>query len=147
MKNILVTFELANKEQTDKILTEAELLAKSFQAKVWLIHIAAPDPEFVDYSVGPQYIRDEIADELRGEHRQIQRIADSLKSKGINCDGLLIQGPTEKMILEEVEKLAIDLLVMGNKKQSFLHDLFVGSITDGLVKEVNIPVYLVPLGK
>jgi nucleotide-binding universal stress UspA family protein len=147
MKNILVTLELANKEQTVKILTEAELLAKAFQAKLWLIHIAAPDPEFLDYSVGPQYIRDEIADELRGEHRQIQRIANDLKTKGIDSDGLLIQGPTEKMILEEVDKLEIDLLIMGNKKQSFLHELFVGSITDGLMKEVNIPVYLVPLGK
>lgn len=42
MKNILVGIEF--EEQSMQILERAQELAKSFKAKLWLIHIAAPDP-------------------------------------------------------------------------------------------------------
>lgn len=145
MKNLLITLELEDQEHADQMLTHSISLAKAYSAKCWLIHIADPDPEFVGYSTGPQYIRDEIADELRAEHRQVQRFADKLRAEGIEADGLLIQGPTEEMILDEIKKLDIDLLVIGNKKRGFLQELFVSSVTNDLIKNVNIPVFLVPL--
>lgn len=145
MKNFLIALDLQDKKQTDAIVKHTKELAKAFGAKCWLIHIAQPDPEFVGYEVGPQYIRDEIAEELRGEHRQIQRVAEEIKSDAIECDGLLVQGPTEEMILEEIKKLKIDLLIIGNKKRGFLQELFVGSITNELIRDVQIPTFLVPL--
>ena len=147
MKNLLITLDLKDQEHSDQILKYSVSLAKAYSAKCWLIHIADPDPEFVSYESGPQYIRDEIAEELRAEHRQIQRFAEKIKSQGIDCDGLLIQGPTEDMILKEINKLNIDLLVIGNKKRGFFQELFVGSITNELIKDVNIPIFLVPLQK
>ena len=147
MKNLLITLDLKDQEHCDQMLKHTISLAKAYAAKCWLIHIAEPDPEFVSYGSGPQYIRDEIAEELRAEHRQIQRFADKLKAEDINCDGLMIQGPTEQMILEEIKKLNIDLLVIGNKKRGFLQELFVGSITNDLIKDVSIPIFLVPLPK
>jgi len=147
MKNLLITFDLKESSHSQQMLEHSIRLAKAFSAKCWLIHIAEPDPEFVTYSAGPQYIRDEIAEELRAEHKQIQRIADKIRAEGIDCDGLLIQGPTEEMILEEIEKLNIDLLVVGNKKKGFFQELFVGSITNDLIKDVSIPIFLVPLQK
>ena len=147
MNNLLVALDLQSPKHSQTIVDHASHLAKSFGAKVWLIHIAQPDPEFVSYDVGPQYIRDEIADELRGEHRQIQRIAEDLKEMGVDCDGLLIQGPTEDLILQEIDKLNIDLLIIGNKKKGFFQELFLGSVTDDLIKDVPVPIYLIPLGK
>ena len=147
MNNLLITLDLEDQSQIDQMLKHSIDLAKAYSAKCWLIHIAEPDPEFVGYGTGPQYIRDEIADELRSEHRQIQRFSDKLKAEGLESDGLLIQGPTEDMILEEIQKLNIDLLVIGNKKRGFFQELFVGSITNDLIKDVNIPIFLVPLQK
>jgi len=147
MKNLLVALDLNNPKHTETVIDHTISLGKSFGAKCWLIHIAQPDPEFVGFEVGPQYIRDEIAEELRGEHRQIQRIADQIKEAGLDCDGLLVQGPTEELILEEIKKLNIDLLVLGNKKKGFFQEVFVGSVTGDLIKDVAIPVYLIPLPK
>lgn len=62
MKNILVTIDF--NENENLLLDKAYQMAKAFGAKLWLMHIAAPDPDFVGYDVGPQYIRDARATEL-----------------------------------------------------------------------------------
>lgn len=144
MKNILVALELEDADFSKKLIHKAIEIAKAFDAKCWLIHIAAPEPDFVGYEVGPQYIRDVLAEDLREEHKHIQSLAELVKSETIEAEGLMIQGPTEEMILQEIDKLNIDLLVLGNKKHSMLYNTFVGSITNDLIQDVDIPVYLIP---
>ncbi len=61
MKNILVTIDFNKNEEL--LIDKAFQLAESFNSKLWLMHIAAPDPDFVGYEVGPQYIRDSRATE------------------------------------------------------------------------------------
>ncbi|GAB5525882.1 MAG: hypothetical protein Roseis2KO_37540 [Roseivirga sp.] len=74
IKQILVAVELTPEDTAT--LSMAINLAKAFSAKLWLLHVAQPDPEFVGYEVGPQYIRDSRAEELRREHRLIQKYTD-----------------------------------------------------------------------
>lgn len=144
MKNILIPLELTNKAIEGRIIETAIAYAKSLGANCWIVHVAAPDPDFVGYGVGPKYVRDELAENLRKEHRQIQDITNRFKAEGLVAEGLLIQGATQEMIKEEVEKLKIDLLILGNKKHSFIDVLFKGSIVDDLMDEVNIPILLIP---
>jgi len=144
MKNILVPLELNQSDLEKRIINETISLAKSLNAKCWLIHVAAPEPDFVGYDVGPQYIRDELAEDLREEHREIQNIALQFKKLDIEAQGLLIQGATAEMIEVEMKKLAIDLLVLGNKKHSFIDVFFSGSVTDQLMDQANIPILLIP---
>ncbi len=143
MKNILVALDLNDKEQ--KLIDQAEQLAQAFNAKIWLMHIAAPDPDFVGYEVGPQYIRDERASELRKEHRQIQAYTDQLIAKGHKAEGLLIQGATIEMIIEESEKLKTELIIAGHVKQGFFYNAFIGSTSSEIIKQSNIAVLIVPL--
>jgi nucleotide-binding universal stress UspA family protein len=145
MKNILVGVDLQESDQ--KLLTLAKELAHKFTSRVWIIHVAAPDPDFVGYTVGPQYIRDTRADELRHEHRQLQSYAKTLEQNAISVDALLIQGPTAEMLIAEARKLDIDLLILGSHKHGFLYDLFVGHTAEQVMKDVNIPVLIVPLGR
>ncbi|WP_179021172.1 universal stress protein [Winogradskyella forsetii] len=143
MKNILVTIDLKGNEQL--LIDQASKLAEKFEAKVWIIHIAAPDPDFVGYSVGPQYIRDNLATELREEHRLLQDYSDRLEKKGIESEGLLVQGPTLEMILEEAEKLEIDLIISGYQDHGFFYKALYGSVSNSLIKASNIPVLIVPV--
>ncbi|WP_178987306.1 universal stress protein [Winogradskyella schleiferi] len=143
MKNILVTIDLKGNEQL--LIDQASKLAEKFEAKVWIIHIAAPDPDFVGYSVGPQYIRDNLATELRKEHRLLQNYSVQLEKKGIESEGLLVQGPTLEMILEEADKLKIDLIISGYQDHGFFYKALYGSVSNSLIKESNIPVLIVPV--
>jgi len=143
MKNILVTLDFSNNENL--LLDQAQQLAQAFDAKVWLMHIAAPDPDFVGYDVGPQYIRDSRASELRAEHRKLQDYADSLEEKSINSEGLLVQGATIEMIIAESQKLNIDLIIAGHHDRGFFHNAFMGSVSSQIIKRSKIPVLIVAL--
>lgn len=143
MKNILVSIDFDGKEQV--LVDKAEEFGKAFNAKIWLIHIAAPDPDFIGYDVGPQYIRDARADELRKEHKLLQKFADRLNTQGIKAEGLLVQGATIEMIIKEANKLKTDLIIAGHNKRNFLYQAFVGSVSKDIINEANIPVLIVPL--
>jgi nucleotide-binding universal stress UspA family protein len=143
MKNILVALDFD--EQEKLLLDKAFELAKPFDAKLWLLHIAAPEPDFVGYEVGPQYIRDTRANDLRKEHKYLQQYAKELHEKGIIAEGLLIQGATIEMILEESKKLNIDLIIAGHHEHGFIYKAFVGSVSSQLIKRSKIPVLIVPI--
>ncbi len=143
MKNILVTIDFNSNEQL--LVDKAFQLAEQFDSKIWLIHIAAPDPDFVGYSVGPQGERDNRASELRKEHKLLQEYANALKTKGIIAEGLLVQGATIEMIMEEAKKLKVDLIIAGHHERNFLYRAFVGSVSGKIIKKSKIPVLIVPL--
>ena len=44
MKNILVAVDF--KKNTGRLLKNAALIAEKFNSKIWIIHVAAPDPDF-----------------------------------------------------------------------------------------------------
>jgi nucleotide-binding universal stress UspA family protein len=143
MKNILVAIDFNKDEQL--LIDQSFNLAKAFNSKVWLMHIAAPDPDFVGYDVGPQYIRDSRAEELRKEHKLIQEYSEGLKAKGVDSEGLLVQGATIEMIIKESQKLNIDLIIAGHLSRGFFYNAFVGSTSSVIIKESKIPVLIVPL--
>jgi nucleotide-binding universal stress UspA family protein len=143
IKNILVAVDFGNDDQV--LLDRASQMAEICKAKIWVVHIAAPEPDFVGYEPGPQYVRDIRATDLRTEHKSLKAYAENLMNAGIESDGLLIQGPTVNTILEEAQKLKIDLFVVGNHKHGFLHRLFNEDVAMELTKKSNIPVLIVPL--
>jgi nucleotide-binding universal stress UspA family protein len=143
MKNILVTVDF--EENANVLVETAATWAVKFSSKLWLVHIAAPEPDFIGYEVGPQYIRDVRAEELRKEHRLLQKWSDHLNQRGIETESLLISGATVEMILAECEKLDIDLVVIGHHKHGLLHKIFVGSTDLQVARKAKIPVLIVPL--
>lgn len=143
MKNILVSIDFNENEMI--LLDKAFQMAESFGSKLWLVHIAAPDPDFVGYEVGPQYVRDSRASELRKEHKTIQEYTSILNKKGVESEGLIIQGATIDMIFKESEKLNIDLIVAGLHKHGFFHKVFFENVSSEIIKKSNIPVLIVPL--
>ncbi len=143
MKNILVTIDFVNNEK--QLIDKAFQLAEKFKAKLWLLHIASPDPDFIGYDVGPQYIRDSRAEELRKEHKLLQEYTAVLKKKGVDSEGLLVQGATIEMIIEESKKLNVDLIIAGHHERGFFYNAFVGSVSAKIIKKSKIPVLIIPL--
>lgn len=143
INNILVAVDLD--ERTYKLVDYAAALASKFDAKVWIVHIAAPEPDFVGYDVGPQYIRDTRAETLKEEHKDLKKLTEKLHQQAIEADALLIAGPTVQMILDEAKKLKADLIISGSHDHSFLYKAFVGSIAEGIFRKAKIPLLTIPL--
>jgi len=142
MNNILALIDFT--EVSDNVLKHASQWAKNFGAKCWLVHVSSPDPEFVGYDIGPQYIRDDRSRHLKEEHRKLWNKKKELEKEGLECEALLIQGPASEIIFSEIKKLNIDLIVIGNNRHGQLYEAVVGSIGRAVLHKANIPVVVVP---
>lgn len=142
MKNILVPIDLSN--ATHQVLAVAVTLAGPLGSKLWLVHVAAPDPDFVGFKTGPQYVREHRAEILRKEHVDLQDMAASLEKQGLQAEALLVQGPTAETLLDEVERLKADLIIMGSHGRSGLFKAFLGSVSEQVLRDSKVPVLIVP---
>ncbi len=143
MKNILVTIDFNDNEKT--LIDKAIQMAKPFDSKLWLLHIAAPEPDYVGFGVGPPHLGDWRATQLKKERKQLQEYTSDLKEKGINTEGLFIEGATIKTVLKEAKKLNVDLIIVGHHKHNFLYKALVKSISTGIIQKSKIPLLIVPL--
>jgi nucleotide-binding universal stress UspA family protein len=143
LQNILVAVDFGDGDQT--LLEAALQMAQKFPAKIWIVHVAAPDPDFVGYEPGPQYIRDGRADVLKNEHKILHTYAEQMKNAGVNSEALLVQGQTVETILEEAAKLKINLFIAGTHKHGFLHRWLNTNAPIELAKRSKIPLLIVPL--
>jgi len=140
--NILVPVDFS--VATQKVIQEARSLAEKLSAKIWLIHVAEPDPFFVGYEPGPQSVRDNLAKKFRKEHLELQEQAKKLRESEVNATALLIQGPTVQSILKEANKLKADMIIMGSHGHGAVLKLLVGSVSEGVLRESPCPVLVIP---
>ncbi len=142
MKHLLVPVDFS--DVTPRVLAQVVELARAFDARVTVLHVAPPDPAFVGYAAGPDSVRDQVAHELREEHRRLSACHRQLTAAGVRASALLVQGfPVEK-ITQEVKRLQADFIIMGSHGRSALRHLLVGSVTDGVLREAACPVLVVP---
>lgn len=145
MKNILVAINF--EKNAPKLVQKAEELAKPHDAKIWILHVAEPDPDsFIGLEAGPQYAQDRRVADRKKEAALVKELARKLQERNIKAEGFIIEGPTAKTIRSEVKKLNVDVVVAGHQKKNFFYDLFVGSFGRDLVEDLDIPVLLVPVG-
>lgn len=143
MKNVLVGIDFHDK--TEDLIQKSVAFAKQINAKLWLLHVASADPDFIGFEAGPQFIRDERADKLWEEHKQLWVIRQNIEQQGLDAEGLLIQGATIETILEESVKLNIDLIISGYHEHNFFYNAFFGNTSFQIIKESKIPVLVFPL--
>lgn len=145
MKSILVAVDFS--AGTRQVLACAAQQAQAFRAPLWIVHVAAPEPDFVPYDDDPTPMRDSVALGLREEHRRVQALAEELAEQGLAVTPLLVAGPTVEKILEEATKLEAGLVVVGSHGHGALHRVLLGSVSEGLVRHAELPLLIVPVPK
>ncbi len=143
MKNILTGIDFH--ENTVRLLDQTFELARATGSKVWLVHVAAPDPDFVGFEPGPQVVREERARELSDERKLLDEYAGKMREQGVDTEALLIPGATTESLLKKASELDIDLMILGKHDHGALYEAFHGSTATKIPKKVNIPVLLVPM--
>jgi nucleotide-binding universal stress UspA family protein len=143
--NLLVAVDFS--DPTDRILRVATRLAQSLDAYVWVVHAAEPEPDFVGYDVGPEVVRDQVAKELRDEHRRLQEYTNRLREAGVDAKAILAQGPTVETLLDMADKQDADLIVVGSHGRGMVAEILLGSVSQGLIRAGRWPVTVVPVGK
>ena len=140
--NILAPIDFS--DVTDAVIAKTAQLAKALDAKVWLIHAAVPEPDFVGYEVGPEYIRDSAARHLRDEHKKLGEYQEKLSQDGVEVTAMLVPGDATEKIIQEAERLEIGWIVLGSHGHGALHNLLAGSVCQGVISKSACPVVIIP---
>ena|SRR5688572_433322 len=140
---ILVAVELSRASL--HLLNFAQGLALKCGARVCLLHVADPEPDFVGYEPGPQNVRKQVAHKYQSAHRKLQLSGEKLRRAQIQTTALVVQGPTAELILSEAEKLQADLIVLGASRHTALRRALLGSVTTQVIRNAATPVVIVPL--
>ena len=152
-KSILAAIDLA--ASSDQIIAAAQEYAEAFSANVYLVHVTelVPTPQLSIYEPSdPEFApvepvsfdRKDEADRLRAEHRALQGLKTKLSDAGIDATALLIEGATVEKLLLEIDRLDIDLVIIGSHSRSFLRDFFSGNTMKQVVREARCPVLVLP---
>lgn len=139
---LLVGIDLS--QATETVVEKAAGLARALSAKIWLLHVADPEPDFVGFDASPAYDRDVRSRTFHAEHSRLQAIANKLRLDGLDATALLVQGPTAATILQEAVKLAADMVIVGSHGRGAIHRLLVGSVSEEVLRKAGCPVLIIP---
>lgn len=138
LKNILVAID--GSRHSEKALHEAINLAKSCGTKLHIMTVVETNHEFE--SLAPKFV--EKADE------EARAFIDAAKGcaerEKVSCSIILRRGEDPAhLIIEEAEKLNIDMIVMGKHGRKMgLRKLFIGSVTAKVTSYSSCKVMIVP---
>jgi len=141
--NILVAVDLS--PASASVVAAAGRVAKLTGARVYILHAAEPEPDFVGYDVGPAMVRTQVAREMRSEHRGVQALAEKLRNDGLDATALLVQGPTVEITLKEADNLQAELIVVGTHGHGAVYDMLLGSYSAGIIRKSKLPILVVPV--
>ena len=154
MKKVLIALDYDPTAQ--KVAETGFSLAKSLKAEVTLLHIMK-DPGFyttpgfspiVGYigfvDVSPTVLQSE--DGLK--NASLQYLAKIREHLGDNTIQTLVKdGVYAKTIVESAEELQSDIIVIGSHSQKWLENILVGSVTESVMNQSSIPLFIVPTRK
>ena len=133
-------------DATGHVIRAALQLLRLSEGDAYLVHVAQPEPEFIGYDVGPDSVRESIARELRAKHRKLQELTEEGWPSGVRVTALLVQGPTVQKIVDQINRLAVDVIVLGSFGHSPLPEALMGSTASAVMKSAGCPVLVVPTG-
>jgi len=160
--NILVCTDLS--VSSDKVLEQAETIAKASAAKLWIVHVVSADQGFAGYEMASltqsgvisyeidsqsnsQPIRSFISQNIHKSHRKIQEVSSSLREEGLDSTALLIQGATVETILLKASKLHVDMIIIGSHGRGVIHQMLLGSISEKVIQNSPCPILVVPVNE
>ncbi len=140
MERILVPIDFS--DVTEPVMRMVEVLASAFKARVYLAHVISQDLVGIGGDFGFAFVQDKTEHEL--DRKNLEVLVDRLTGQEHQAELLLLEGPVVKTILAQIDRLKIDLIVMGSHGHGAVYDLMVGSVSEGVMRKAHCPVMIVP---
>lgn len=146
MKHILCPVDFSDVSR--RALDHALAVARCYGARVTALHVLPTAPSL---TAVPYYFGAEVAPvalpsiDLAQVGTELQRFVDTERVPGIRVDTMLSEAPdTYREILVQADRLQADLIVVGTHGRSGFERLYLGSITEKVLRKAHTPVMTVP---
>lgn len=154
MKKVLIALDYDPTAQ--KVAETGFALAKSLNAEVTLLHVIK-DPVFYatpDFSPIMGYsgfvdVSPTVLDSIDGlKDASLQYLNKTREHLGdLTIQTLVKEGDFAETILKAAEELHADIIVIGSHSQKWLENILVGSVTENVLHDSSIPLFIVPTRK
>lgn len=146
-KNILIPTDFS--DSANKALEYALSLAKTYQARLHLLHVFEPIIYYSDAPIGmPDVVELEQGIRASAEQSLNRLVETHIRSReaefgAIPTDVILLQGNPYIEILRAAQDRAIDLIIMASHGRTGLEHILMGSVTEKVVRKAPCPVLTV----
>ncbi len=154
MKKILIAIDYH--PTAEKVAKYGHILAKAFGANVVLLHVLADavyysssvyDPimgfgGYADLSMTAMSLVDDLE---HSSYKYLNKIKEHLGDEEIK--NYVRAGNTADVIIETAIELEAEMIVMGSHSQKWLEHLFIGSETEKVLRQIKVPLYIIPTKK
>jgi nucleotide-binding universal stress UspA family protein len=146
-------------DPTAQLVAEQGLaLAKSLNAEITLLHVTSEtvnyySPQHVTVMgfVGnidsePSSLQFDVAVNLKKvAQKYLNKTKQHLADKTIKT--IVKEGETADTIIEIANTIKADVIVMGSHSQKWLENIIMGSVSEKVLRQTTIPLYIVPTKK
>ncbi|HMN91306.1 MAG TPA: universal stress protein [Saprospiraceae bacterium] len=138
MKKILVPTDFS--ENAANALRYAAFLANQFGSQITLLHT------YKVYNTTGSFVSVEsfIKEDASRDMLVVMKDIEGLLEHGATIESKIVKGSAVDTICEVAEKQDFDLIIMGTQGASGLAEIFIGSTTNGVLKNTGVPVLAIP---
>lgn len=129
-------------QYSDKALEVAIGLAKAFNSSLYIIHVVEEDKVAMAASTMPIMVN-VIEDMVKIGNEILNKAKTKASEAGVNTEVILARGNAADKILENADKLNVDLIVVGSRGLRGLARFLLGSVSEKVVRHSNKPVLVV----
>lgn len=148
MKKVLICIDYNPTSET--VANKGYELSQALNAEVCLLHIIADAqyygvqyPTFMGYDGFDTGIDININEEM---HHVAENFLEKVKTHlgDPQVSTKVAEGSTADVILEFASNWQADIIVLGTHSHSILEKIFIGDVASTVLKNIKIPVYMVP---
>jgi nucleotide-binding universal stress UspA family protein len=146
IKTILVPTDFS--EPTREVMEYAILLARTFGAKLILLHVHQTLPlteavNWLDMGV-PPVAETELWKQLKAAaEKQMARLKEHYQDAGVDLEARVIEGVPFVEIIRFADHEKLDLIVMGSHGLTGVRHLLMGSVAEKVSRKASCPVLVI----
>ncbi|QDT33207.1 universal stress protein [Thalassoglobus polymorphus] len=128
MKTIVVATDFS--ERSDRAIQRAKLLARDFDAKVYLVHVV-DDDQAQEIVLAERDVSTQLLEKLTRTLREVN---------GLNCEFRVVLGKPFSGITSTARDLNADLIIIGPHRRQILKNILVGTTAERTIRTADRPV-------
>ncbi|MBW9141292.1 MAG: universal stress protein [Candidatus Aramenus sp.] len=137
--HILVAYD--GSDNSKRALNVAIELASKYSAKLDVVEVV-DSTIFAGAGIAP--VPGEVIESVYNKAKSdVEEAKKQAASKGVNAEGVVLEGEPAGAILDYATKNKVDLIVTGSRGLSTFKRILLGSVSTRIVQEAKIPVLVV----
>jgi nucleotide-binding universal stress UspA family protein len=115
-------------------------LNKSFNARLYLLHVLQDITDFSEFNLSPTILPQLYAEFEQNATNKLEEIVNTLVPKDTACDTYIIHGVPFYEIIQFSKDEGIDLIVIGSHGRTGIKHVLFGSTAEKVIKKSICPV-------